>query len=209
MLNAKAVFFLSESYRKQVFDKYVPKRYKEVLMQKSYIVPNGIDDFWLNNSCDEIKTLNEHIKLIYAGRIDKNKNILSIQKAMEVLRGKGYSLSLTVVGKIADKKLFEKIKKDDYTDYIKPQQKEGLIELYRKHDIFVMPSHTESFGLVYAEAMSQGLPIIYSKGQGFDNQFPEGEVGYHVDSNDVVSIANGIEELIKNYNSLPDIAHLL
>lgn len=201
MLNAKAVFFLSESYRKQVFDKYVPKKYKEILMQKSHIIPNGIDDFWFNNSCDEIKTLNGHIKLIYAGRIDKNKNILSIQKAMEVLRGKGYSLSLTVVGKIVDKKLFEEIEKNNYTEYVKPQQKEGLLELYRKHDIFIMPSHTESFGLVYVEAMTQGLPVIYSKGQGFDNQFPEGKVGYHVDSNDVLSIANGMEELIKNYNS--------
>lgn len=40
-----------------------------------------------------------------------------------------------------------------------------------------MPSHKETFGLVYAEAMSQGLPIIYTKNQGFDGQFPDGYVG--------------------------------
>ena len=44
-----------------------------------------------------------------------------------------------------------------------------------------MTSLGESFGLTYAEAMSQGVPVIYSKGQGFDGQFKEGVVGYHVD----------------------------
>ncbi|MBF1138813.1 MAG: glycosyltransferase, partial [[Eubacterium] sulci] len=36
-----------------------------------------------------------------------------------------------------------------------------LIEEYRKADIFALLSKTESFGIVYAEAISQGLPILY------------------------------------------------
>lgn len=55
-----------------------------------------------------------------------------------------------------------------------------------------MPSFTESFGLVYAEAMSQGLPVIYSKGQGFDGQFAEGVVGYHVDAHDPEELCENI-----------------
>ena len=53
-----------------------------------------------------------------------------------------------------------------------------------------MLSIMETFGLVYAEAMSQGLPIIYTKGQGFDEQFDEGKVGYHAD-------CFNIEEIVK------------
>ena len=52
-----------------------------------------------------------------------------------------------------------------------------------------MPSFPETFGLVYVEAMSQGLPIIYTKGQGIDGYFEDGKVGYPVntkDSNDIV-----------------------
>jgi glycosyltransferase involved in cell wall biosynthesis len=67
-----------------------------------------------------------------------------------------------------------------------------LIDIYRANDIFVMPSFTESFGLVYAEAISQGLPVVYSIGQGFDRQFPEGEVGYHADPNSAQSVADAI-----------------
>ncbi len=202
MLDAKAVFFLSESYKKQVFDKYVPKKYKEVLMEKSYVIPNGIDDFWFKNTRKDTPKLGDDVKLIYAGRIDKNKNILSIQKAMAILRDRGYNTKLSIIGRVEDDNLFDTIMLDEYSAYTSAIPKEELIEKYRKHNIFIMPSFTESFGLVYAEAMSQGLPVIYSKGQGFDNQFPEGEVGYHVDAYDVQSIADGIEKVIKNYDTI-------
>ena len=62
-----------------------------------------------------------------------------------------------------------------------------------------MPSFTESFGLVYVEAMSQGLPVVYSEGQGFDNQFSEGQVGYHVSAYSAESVAAGIEKVIINF----------
>ena len=65
-----------------------------------------------------------------------------------------------------------------------------------------MPSYTESFGLVYAEAMSQKLPVIYSKGQGFDGQFEEGLVGYHVSPYDVKDIANGILKALENDSAI-------
>src|SRR5690606_7569856 len=69
-------------------------------------------------------------------------------------------------------------------------------------DIFVMTSIHETFGLSYAEALSQGLPIVYTKGQGFDGFYEEGQVGFGVDALSVESIANGIESVIENYNDL-------
>ena len=66
----------------------------------------------------------------------------------------------------------------------------------------MMPSHTETFGLVYAEAMSQGLPVIYTKGQGFDGQFPEGLVGYHVDDQSAEDVADGILKVINEYGEI-------
>ena len=202
MLKASAVFFLSDAYRKQVFDKYVPEKYHNVLLKKTHIIPNGVDDFWFANIPLQEKQIKNTVKLIYAGRIDRNKNIPTTQKAMQILRERGYDITLTVVGKVADKKVYERIKSDPYTECLPAQPKEKLLELYRKHDLFVMPSFTESFGLVYAEALSQGLPVIYSKGQGFDNQFPEGVVGYHVSAYDAEDVADGIERVIKNYSSI-------
>lgn len=202
MRDASAIFFLSEAYRRQVFEQYVPKKYHVELQKKTYIIPNGIDDFWFGNPPTKEKALADQIKIIYAGRIDKNKNIPTTQKAMEILRKKGYDIALTVVGKVEDEKEYSLIKKDTHTTCIPAQPKEELLKLYREHNIFVMPSYTESFGLVYAEAMSQGLPVLYSKGQGFDGQFPEGEVGYHADAYSPEDVADAMENIIMNYQRL-------
>ena len=67
-----------------------------------------------------------------------------------------------------------------------------------------MPSITETFGLTYVEAMSQGLPVIYSKGQGFDGRFKEGHIGYHVRSKDTKDIANKIIGITKNYKTISE-----
>ena len=72
----------------------------------------------------------------------------------------------------------------------------------RQSDIFIMPSHTETFGLVYAEAMSQGLPVLYTKGQGFDGHFPDGTVGYAVNDHDPTDVAEKIKEAVAHYDVL-------
>ena len=65
-----------------------------------------------------------------------------------------------------------------------------------------MPSFTETFGLVYAEALSQGLPLIYTKGEGFDKVFPEKHIGVSVNPNNPKDIANAINYIIDNYNNI-------
>lgn len=72
----------------------------------------------------------------------------------------------------------------------------------RDSDIFVMPSKPETFGLVYIEALLQGLPIVYARGEGFDGYYPDGYVGYAAESFNVEDIADKIELTIKNYNQI-------
>ena len=86
---------------------------------------------------------------------------------------------------------------------VKPfMEQEALKQEYRDHDLFALASKTETFGLVYAEALSQGLPILYSKGEGFDGQFAEGYVGFAVDPWDVDDIARGIRKIVVAYPEL-------
>ena len=114
----------------------------------------------------------------------------------------GWTVQLDVIGKKEDNHVFETIIRDPKTNYHEPVPKEKLIDYYRDADIFVLASISESFGLVYAEAMSQGLPVIYTKGQGFDGQFPEGRVGYHVDSNIVEDIVTKIKLIVDRYEEI-------
>lgn len=204
LLNADKIVFLSDIYRQNTLNEYIPKKYRKLLLKKIEIIPNGIDDFWLKNrntKPKKIKNIN-NIRLVFAGRIDKNKNLISTINACKILIKKGMKIKFTIVGKVQNKIIYDEIRKEPFVCYIKELPKEELIDVYRNNDIYIMPSLTESFGLVYAEAITQGLPVIYSKDQGFDGQFLEGEVGYHVISTDVNDICDKILLIIRNYNKI-------
>lgn len=201
---ADNVIFLSESYRDQTIQRYVNKKLKNDILNKSRVIPNGIEEFWLANKPMPKKINNSDIKILYVGVINKNKNILMTIKAIEVLVASGYSVSFTVVGEIQNQSIHDKLVEYPYVSYMSPLPKDKLINIYRMNDIFVMPSINETFGLVYAEAMSQGIPVIYSEGQGFDGQFDEALVGYSVNCYDAHDIAEKILKVVENYYYLSE-----
>lgn len=199
--NASAVFFLSKAYEKIVFEKYIPEKYAKEIKAKSYIMPNGLDPFWLANVPEYTKkALDKEIRICYAGRIEKNKNCNLTVEACKKLINEGYDIKYTVIGKMVDESFKSVIEENEFITHIPFLQKEELAAEFRKNDIFVMPSFTETFGMVYAEAMSQGLPVVYTKGEGFDGQFAEGEVGYAVSSYDAYDVANAIERIVTEYD---------
>ena len=102
--NAKRVIFISEPYKKYTIDKFIPEKFKKEIESKSVVIPNGIDQFWLNNKFkDRIRPQNNKLKLIYAGSINANKNIYTTTKACELFIKQGYEVSYKIIGKIADK----------------------------------------------------------------------------------------------------------
>ena len=202
---AKAIIFISDVYKEKTLKKYIPNKYHDVFLKKTFVIPNGIDNYWIENRVMVPKKIDSNkINIVYAGRIDKNKNIVPVAKACELLKQDGYNVNFTIIGKVCDKSEFNQLNKFDFVNYISVQPKEKIIEIYKEQHIFAMASKKETFGLVYAEAITQGLPIIYSKEQGFDGQFKEGTVGYHVDSGCVNDIYLKFKKIIKNYNTLSE-----
>lgn len=204
MNQAEKVIFLSPAYKNTVLKNYVPEPLQDGIERKSLVIPNGISRFFLNNK-PEAKTDNfkerKSIRIIYAGEINQNKNLTETIDACSILRTRGYSCSFTVVGNVTGRKC-EKLLDEDFITHYPRCPHEELIKHYRRSDIFVMPSHTETFGLVYAEAMSQGLPVIYTRGQGFDGHFEEGVVGYSVSDFNATELADRIEAIIDDYESI-------
>ncbi len=199
MNNASHIVFISKPYRDIVFEKYVPLKYRKEMLRKTSVITNGISEYWFSNkNCYKRKIDKKNLTLLQVGDINKNKNIETTVKAIDLLCKKGYNIKLNVVGKIRDEEIFNRIKDLDYVNYLGFLAKDELIDVYRNSDVFVLPSLHETFGLVYAEAMSQGLPIIYSKGQGFDGQFDQGTVGYHVDAQSPESIEDAVIKIMNN-----------
>ncbi len=205
MLNAKNVIFLSPSYMSHVCNKYIDPKYRNIILKKSIVIPNGIDPiFFEKKSRQNFKKLNKTIKLLFVGNIDKNKNVLSVLLAADKLIKEGFEVEVYVVGKLVSKKVGFELKKRNFVRLYSYMKHEGIIDLMHKTDILIVPSFKETFGLVYAEAMSQGMPIIYTKGQGFDGQFEDKYVGCSVVADDIDDICDSIKYIMNNYNEISE-----
>lgn len=70
--------------------------------------------------------------------------------------------------------------------------KDDLIALYRQSDIFVMPSLRDSFGFVFLEAMTQGVPCIGTDLNAMPEIIEDGKTGYIVPLRDAEALADAI-----------------
>lgn len=211
LIDANNVIFISPQYKKDCFNLHFDKSIVNRIERKTKVIPNGVDSFYLQNRKITPKSLNSPIELVFAGGYKNNKNLLRLIQAVEVLKGKNYNVSLTAIGRsLPNRKTSSKYVESldraaegkDYINLINYKEKEELCEAYKRVNIFVMASIHETFGLSYVEALSQGLPIVYTKGQGFDGFYEEGKVGFGVNALDVENIAEGIENVINNYSNL-------
>jgi glycosyltransferase involved in cell wall biosynthesis len=202
LLNAQKVIFLSEAYKNKVLQLSFVRKHADIIEKKSVVIPNGIDSFWIENIQKRKEHLSDKIQLIYVGSFIERKNLIRLIEACDLLRTKNYDLQLNLVGgspQYSDKlKTF--IEQKDYINFIgKITDREELIEFVRRNDIFVMPSYSETFGLVYIEALSQGLPLLYTKKDGIDGLYREKYIGEAVDPFETKDIAQKLALLIDNY----------
>ncbi|KPP97286.1 MAG: Glycosyltransferase [Bacteroidetes bacterium HLUCCA01] len=202
--NASNIIFTSPSQKNKYLNNINLRLRKEVI-KKYHIIPNGISNTFFSNYNPKVSNNLNKISILYIGRFLKLKNIPNLIKAIDIVRNK-YEVRLTIVGGGGnDQHLIKKMinKRNNYVtllDYVKDEN--VLINLYRSHDIFAMVSKPETFGLVYIEALSQGLPIIYTAGEGVDGYFDHTYVGEKVKNpKNVNEIANKIINLIVEFNN--------
>lgn len=73
--------------------------------------------------------------------------------------------------------------------FVPPRPHDSLVDYYRAADLLVMPSHSESFGLVAAEAQASGLPVVASRVGGLPYVVDASTSGLLVDGRDPRSFA--------------------
>ena len=73
-----------------------------------------------------------------------------------------------------------------------------LRALYRRAAVFAMPSRGEGFGLVYLEAMAEGLPCIGAVEDAAGEIIRDGETGFLVPQSDRMALADRVVRLLNN-----------
>jgi glycosyltransferase involved in cell wall biosynthesis len=102
------------------------------------------------------------VRLLYAGRLSREKNALMLVDVLERLPNGGYELWIAGDGPLAGHLR-------GYADARTPKRvrmlghlgsRGELAELYRNCDVFVHPNPREPFGIAPLEAMACGLPVV-------------------------------------------------
>jgi glycosyltransferase involved in cell wall biosynthesis len=75
-------------------------------------------------------------------------------------------------------------------------------ELYATHDVFVLPSLVEGFGLVYLEAMAAGLPVVGTPHTGLPDVITEGREGRVVPAGDPEALTTAFAALAADPESV-------
>jgi glycosyltransferase involved in cell wall biosynthesis len=71
-----------------------------------------------------------------------------------------------------------------------------LARLYRRADVFCLPSVQEGFGIVFLEAMACGLPVVATTAAAIPEVVPDRRAGLLVPPGDVVALAHALVELL-------------
>lgn len=163
---------------------------------------------WLRTRVD----LREKDKVVlYAGRISEQKGINELLKAFSLMAQKNTNYKLLIAAGIASIKHLDEFEETVKKTYERAEllglkdkviiQRFALDEMphvYNGADIFVLPSKSEAFGLVYAEAMSCGLPVVGTSTGGIPEVITNGEDGYLVPVDDTTELAKKMESLLKS-----------
>jgi glycosyltransferase involved in cell wall biosynthesis len=189
------VFVNSEEYRqswiKRGFD---PAKLK--------ILPRGLDTELFHparrNSAffDKFGACNGEVRLIYVGRISREKDLDVLAAAYRRLRNEGLPVQLFVVGHGPYSEAFAKaLPEAFFTGYLRGTE---LATAYASADIFVFPSTTDTFGNVILEAQASGLPVVVSDSGGPKELVADKANGLVTRSHDVEDLTRAIRALVTN-----------
>lgn len=172
------------------------------------VIPNAIN-------LDLPKLENEQISSIRSELKQDNFNIISVGN---LISSKGFDLLIKAAAKIDNCHLYivgEGGERDnlealtmeldvkDRVEFLGRIEHDTLMNLYPFFDCFVLPSWSETFGIVYLEAMYSKLPVIGVKGEGIDGVITDGENGLLMEPKNLNDLIAKII-LIKNSNRLAD-----
>ncbi|OLA98207.1 MAG: hypothetical protein AUH19_01170 [Verrucomicrobia bacterium 13_2_20CM_55_10] len=189
------VFVNSEEYRqswiKHGFD---PAKLK--------ILPRGLDTELFHPARREpefFEKFGEHngeIRLLYVGRISREKDLDLLAAAYRRLRDEGLPMQLFVVGHGPYSEAFAKsLPEAIFTGYLTGNE---LAAAYASADIFVFPSTTDTFGNVILEAQACGLPVVVSDSGGPKELVQDTANGLITKSHDEEDFARAIRALVTN-----------
>jgi phosphatidylinositol alpha 1,6-mannosyltransferase len=144
--------------------------------RRCYLMPRGVDaEIFSPQKRNRNAGDRDHV-LGFVGRLSVEKNISGLVRAQDELEKMGLAnFRFLIVGHGgAEAWLRERLHRAEFTGVLKG---EALSEAYANMDLFVFPSHTDTFGNVVLEALASGVPAIVTPDGGPKTIVRDGETG--------------------------------
>lgn len=197
---------------------FTQSQYKESLLtkrkDKAYITPaSWIDEEIIvsEEKANEIwnqKLVNPtHLKLIFVGRLVREKGLLVFLKAMEILEEREIPVTLDILG---EGELLEACQQASNTcSKITQIQILGTVyygqeffNLLQKYHSVIVPSLSDEQPRIVYDGYSQAIPILSSKTAGLQDVVQDNVTGKLVHPNDVIALADLLESSWYNLEKL-------
>jgi glycosyltransferase involved in cell wall biosynthesis len=135
------------------------------------------------------------LRLLFVGSLSQRKGIANLFEAIEGLEDQ---IELTLIGNKPVNNclvLNNAVKKHRWISGLPHDQ---VLAVMREHDVFVLPSLFEGFGLVITEAMSQGTPVITTERTCGPDIITHAENGWLVSAGSSEALRQQIEVILSD-----------
>ena len=164
------------------------------------VIPNGVDTDHFRPPAETARVTESDrpLALISVARLLERKGLHHLFEA--IAKPTPLPVTLTVVGtgpyqpelerQVGELGLSDRV---SFAGFVRHAQ---LADMYRASDLFVLPSQTESFGLVFAEAMASGLPVLATQVGGIPELVRDGTDGLLVEPARPDQLRGALERLL-------------
>jgi glycosyltransferase involved in cell wall biosynthesis len=150
---------------------------------------------------EDVKTSTERPRVLFVGRLKKEKGVFDLVEAMPHVLARA-DCDLVVVGDGGqERKLRDQIGRLGLQDHVIMAGYLAGSDLSREYawaTIFVLPSWSEGFPTVLAEAMDAGLPIVTTRIRGAIDHLGDGENALFVEPREVNGLASALVALLQD-----------
>lgn len=167
------------------------------------VIPNAIElPTGIEFSADRTSNPTEKIAL-FLSRIHPVKGLLNLIQAWHLSRPVGWRLSIVGPNENGHRSEVERLVNDlgmsGVIDFVGAVTSSEKWDYYRRANLFILPSHSENFGLVIAEALASGLPVITTQNTPW-KALQEHQCGWWINA-DMTSLAEAISQATSLTNS--------
>jgi glycosyltransferase involved in cell wall biosynthesis len=204
-MNASTLYLANTAYEKERLERL------GVQKGKVFVLGTGVDmKPFCGVSSGDVQAFRQEqsipchkIVVGYVGRIERSKNVLVVIKAFAALATKNPDLYLLIAGSASDYvgelKAFCQQLGHTINSRIKWELNFSLEKkpvIFNAIDMLVLPSHNESFGLVFLEAWSCKKPVIGASIGAVRDVINEGVDGLLMDIDNEHSLSEKLDQLI-------------